>query len=148
MGASHISTHKIDGNLYADLHAKVNRNIPLTSTYEIARNIEERIKAEIPSIERTVIRLEPYNEQLREQKHFKDKNAEQIIREILDKDQDILGTVKISSLKFGNLFKIDIDCLLDGELTVEEVHNVLIGIESNIRKVINNAVITIHPIPS
>ena len=145
-GASHVSTHKAGGKLYADLHVKVDKDIPLTSTYEISNKIESDIKDHLPGIERTTIRLEPFDEH-HEQLSEQDIETEELIRTLLNEHPEILGTIRITSLKFDSVYKIDIDCMLDGEMTVEEVHHVLTGIEDDIRAIVRNSIITIHPVP-
>lgn len=146
LDASHASTHKIGDRMYADLHVKVQKDISLASTYEISNKIEADIKASLPGIRRTTIRLEPYDE-LHEKSVQKDADTDALIRSILGRRPEVLGTIKILSLKFGNVYKIDIDCMLDGEKSIEQIHNVLVDIEHDILKEIKNAIITIHPVP-
>ena len=55
---------------------------------------------------------------------------------------------RIVSLKFENIFKIDIDCSFDKELSIEKVHDLTSEIEHAIRLEIKNSVITIHPEPN
>ena len=51
------------------------------------------------------------------------------------------------SLRFENVFKIDIDCSFDKELSIESVHDLTTEIGQIIRAEIKNSVITIHPEP-
>ncbi len=146
LDASHASTHKIDEKIYADLRVKVDKDTSLAATYAISNRIEARIKDGLPGIERTTIRLEPHDD-LADKPIQEDLDTEQLIRSILDKHPEILGTIKIISLKFGNVYKIDIDCMLDGEDTITQTHQVLTSIEYDIIKEIKNAIITIHPVP-
>ena len=147
LDASHASTHKLGDKMYADLRVKVDNTIPLVSTYEISNRIESEIKEQLPGIEHTTIRLEPADE-LDKDAIQKDANVDNLIRSILDRHTEILGTIKISSLKFDNVYKIDIDCMLDGEKSIEEVHFILTEIEHEIIKEIKNAIVTIHPVPT
>lgn len=144
--ATHASTHKFAGKMYADLHVKVDKDMSLTSTYEISNKINATIKENLPGIEHTSIRLEPQSD-IQEHAIHSDKDADKLIREILSKYPEILGTIKITALKFGNVYKINIDCLLDGEKSIEETYDVITSIEHDIIKEIKNAIITIHPTP-
>lgn len=145
--ASHASTHKMGNQLYADLRVKIKKNTSLASTYEISNRIESNVKDNLPGIERTTIRLEPFDE-VEETTSRKDKSTEALIRSILETHPEVLGTIKILSLKFGNVYKIDIDCLLDGEESIDKIHHTLTDIEQSIRKEVGNAIITIHPVPT
>ena len=146
LDATHASTHKYGGKMYADLHVKVQKDISLASTYEISNRIESKIKDNLPGIERATIRLEPHNE-LQDHAIQDDTDVNKLIRSILNNHREILGTIKIMSLKFGNIYKIDIDCMLDGEKSIEDTYKVVTAIEHDIIKEIKNAIITIHPVP-
>ena len=43
---------------------------------------------------------------------------------------------------------MDIDCSFDGNLTIEEVHDIVTEIENKIKNEIKNAIVTIHPEPN
>ncbi len=147
MGASHPSTHKIGNKIHADMRVQVQPDLSLASTYEISNRIESIIKEKLPLIERTTLRLEPHSK-LTKHSSEQDADTDKLIRSILDEHREILGTIRIMSLKFGNVYKIDIDCMLDGEMTIEDAHKILVSIEHDIIEQISNAIVTIHPVPT
>jgi len=55
---------------------------------------------------------------------------------------------RVITFQLQNIFKVDIDCSFDGNLSVERVHDIVSEIEYKIKNQIKNAVITIHPEPS
>ena len=52
------------------------------------------------------------------------------------------------TLQLQDIFKIDIDCSFDGNLSIEKVHDITSEIEHKIRSQIKNAIVTIHPEPN
>ncbi|MBT6083184.1 MAG: cation transporter, partial [Nitrosopumilus sp.] len=74
--------------------------------------------------------------------------TEEKIKKIVENYPDVKKVNRISSLKFENILKIDIDCSFDKELSIEKVHDLTSEIEHVIRLEINNSVITIHPEPN
>lgn len=146
-GISHVSTYESDGKLYADLHVKVDAMTILSSTYDLTDNIRSTIKDNLPGLEHMMMRLEPFDD-VRYDLSEDHAEIDKTIRNMLKEYPIILGITKIVPLKFGNLYKIDIDCVMDGTLTVKEVYDSIVDMENTIRQSIPDAIITIHPAPA
>jgi len=145
-GVHNVITHKTRGKTYANLHVMVDREIDLLSAHKISEIIEEKIQDEIPEITHATIHLEPFVT-VPESFNIKDTITEEKIKTILKKYHEIKKIGRISSLKFENILKIDIDCSFDKKLSIEKVHDLTSEIEHRIRSEIKNSVITIHPEP-
>jgi len=145
-GIHNISSHKIGGKIYVNLHAMVEREINLYSAHKISEMIERNIHDSISKIGHVTIHLEPFVT-LPENISSQDKITEEKIREILSKYNQIKKIGRILSLNFEDIMKIDIDCSFDKELSIEKVHDLTSQIERKIRDQYKNAVITIHPEP-
>lgn len=145
-GVHNVITHKTKGKTYANLHVMVDREIDLSSAHKISEIIEEKIQDEIPEITHATIHLEPFVT-VPENFNIKDTITEEKIKTILKKYHEIKKIGRISSLKFENILKIDIDCSFDKKLSIEKVHDLTSEIEHRIRSEIKNSVITIHPEP-
>ena len=145
-GVHNVITHKTKGKTYANLHVMVDREIDLSSAHKISEIIEEKIQDEIPEITHATIHLEPFVT-VPESFNIKDTIAEEKIKTILKKYYEIKKIGRISSLKFENILKIDIDCSFDKKLSIEKVHDLTSEIEHRIRSEVKNSVITIHPEP-
>ncbi len=141
-----ITTHKTKGETYCNLHVMVDREISLFSAHKISEIIEQKIQDRIPNMAHATIHLEPF---IRVPKNFnvEDTVTEEKIKKILEKYPDIKRIGRIMSLRFENVFKIDIDCSFDKELSIESVHDLTTEIGQIIRAEIKNSVITIHPEP-
>lgn len=145
-GVHNVITHKTKGKTYANLHVMVDREIDLSSAHKISEIIEEKIQDEIPEITHATIHLEPFVT-VPESFNIKDTITEEKIKTILKKYYEIKKIGRISSLKFENILKIDIDCSFDKKLSIEKVHDLTSEIEHRIRSEVKNSVITIHPEP-
>jgi divalent metal cation (Fe/Co/Zn/Cd) transporter len=91
--------------------------------------------------------LEPFVK-IPENFNLEDKETEEKIKIMLEKYSEIKKIGRILSLNFENIWKIDIDCSFDKELSIEKVHDLTSEIEYTIRTKIKNSVITIHPEPN
>ena len=141
-----ITTHKTKGETYCNLHVMVDREISLLSAHRISEIIEQKIQDRIQNMTHATIHLEPFI-RVPENFNVEDTVTEEKIKEILEKCPDIKRIGRILSLRFENVFKIDIDCSFDKELSIESVHGLTTEIEQIIRAEIKNSVITIHPEP-
>ncbi|HJM25914.1 MAG TPA: cation transporter dimerization domain-containing protein, partial [Nitrosopumilus sp.] len=146
-GVHNVSTHKTKGKTYSNLHVMVNREIDLSTAHKISEVIEQKIQENISGIEHATIHLEPFVK-IPENFNVEDKETEEKIKNMLEKYSEIKKIGRILSLNFENIWKIDIDCSFDKDLSIEKVHDLTSEIEHFIRAKIQNSVITIHPEPN
>ena len=142
-----VNTNKTKGKTYCNLHVMVDRESNLVSAHKISEIIEEKIQREIPEITHATIHLEPFIT-VPKNINVEDIATEEKIKKIIENYSDVKKVGRIVSLKFENIFKIDIDCSFDKELSIEKVHDLTSEIEHAIRGEIKNSVITIHPEPN
>ena len=145
-GVHNVNTHETKGKIFSDLHVMVDKDINLSEAHRISEIIEQKIQENIPEIQHATIHLEPFVS-VPEKFNVQDKVVEEKIKLILENYPEIKKIGRIISLNFENIFKIDIDCSFDKELSIEKVHDLTSEIEHVIRIKIKNAVITIHPEP-
>ncbi|MBT6838500.1 MAG: cation-efflux pump, partial [Nitrosopumilus sp.] len=107
-GVHNIITHKTKGKTYCNLHVMVDRKMNLVLAHKISEIIEERIQKNIPEITHATIHLEPF---ITVPKNFniEDIVTEEKIKKIVENYPDVKKVNRISSLKFENILKIDID---------------------------------------
>ena len=137
-----VNTNKTKGKTYCNLHVMVDRESNLLSAHKISEIIEEKIQKEIPEITHTTIHVEPFIT-VPKSINTEDIATEQKIKKIIENYSDVKKVGRIVSLKFENIFKIDIDCSFDKELSIEKVLDLTSEIEHAIRLEIKNSVITI-----
>ena len=141
-----VNTNKTKGKTYCNLHVMVDKESDLLSAHKISEIIEEKIQNEIPEITHATIHLEPFIT-VPKSINVEDIATEEKIKKIVENYPEVKKVGRIVSLKFENIFKIDIDCSFDKKLSIEKVHDLTSEIEHTIRLEIKNSVITIHPEP-
>ena len=141
-----VNTNKTKGKTYCNLHVMVDKESDLLSAHKISEIIEEKIQNEIPEITHATIHLEPFIT-VPKSINVEDIATEEKIKKIVENYPEVKKVGRIVSLKFENIFKIDIDCSFDKKLSIEKVHDLTSEIEQAIRLEIKNSVITIHPEP-
>ncbi|MGB1878445.1 MAG: cation transporter dimerization domain-containing protein, partial [Nitrosopumilus sp.] len=141
-----VNTNKTKGKTYCNLHVMVDKESDLLSAHKISEIIEEKIQNEIPEITHATIHLEPFIT-VPKSINVEDIATEEKIKKIVENYPEVKKVGRIVSLKFENIFKIDIDCSFDKKLSIEKVHDLTSEIEHAIRLEIKNSVITIHPEP-
>ena len=146
-GVHNVSTHRIGGKTYADLHVMVDRECDLASAHKISEAVEDKIRAGIGGMEHVTVHLEPFVT-VPNEFDSEDKASEYKVREILNRRPEIREIGRIVSLNFGDVLKMDIDCSFEKSASIEEIHDLISDIEHDIRSEFGNSVITIHPEPS
>ncbi len=142
-----VSTHRIEGRTYANLHVMVDSGINLASAHKISETVEQRIQHIIKDVEHVTVHLEPFTT-LPKNFQSEDKNSTEEIKSILEQYHNIKKIGRIVSLNFGGVLKIDIDCSFEKYTLIEDIHDMISEIEHDIRAQIKNSVVTIHPEPS
>ncbi len=145
-GVHNVNTYKKDSDMYADLHVMVDSATNLTTAHKISEMVETKIKDEIPEIIHTTVHLEPFTT-IPKNFDVEDVQVNEKIRTIISKYPQVCTIGRIISLSFENVFKIDVDCSFDGNMSIEEVHKLVSTVERAIASEIDNAIITIHPEP-
>jgi cation diffusion facilitator family transporter len=144
-GIHNVSQHTSGDSTFVSLHAMVDRQMSLDDAHRISEIIEEKIRKDLPEIDRITIHLEPYITMPKNLKSY-DTNDEKIIQ-LLREHAEVKKIGSIVTLNFDDLLKIDIDCSFDKNLSIEKVHDLTSKIEQDIRVHFKNSVITIHPEP-
>jgi cation diffusion facilitator family transporter len=144
-GIHNVSQHTSNDSTFVSLHAMVDRQMSLDDAHHISEIIEEKIRKELPEIDRITIHLEPHITMPKDLKSY-DTNDEKIVQ-LLKEHTEIKKIGSIVTLNFEDLLKIDIDCSFDKDLSIEKVHDLTSKIEQDIRSHFKNSVITIHPEP-
>jgi cation diffusion facilitator family transporter len=144
-GIHNVSHHVTKGAKFVSLHVMVDGSMSLQDAHSLADTIEDRIRQQIPEIENITIHLEPHIAIPRDMTEF--STADEKIAAILKEHTEVKRIGKIVTLSFGDLVKIDISCSFDGNLSIEQVHDLTMRIEHDLRGHFKNSVVTIHPEP-
>jgi cation diffusion facilitator family transporter len=133
--------------LFISLHVMVDKNMHLEEAHKISDDIETQIRNAVPNINHITIHLEPYVA-IPKSLPVEDLSIEEQITKTIKEYPAVKKIGRVITFQLQDIFKIDIDCSFDGNLSVERVHDIVSEIEFKIKNQIKNAVITIHPEPS
>lgn len=146
-GIHNVSSFSSDNGIFISLHVMVDRNMSLEDAHNVSDDIESQVKKSVSNINHITIHLEPYIS-IPESTPVEDITIEEQVTNIIKEYPKVKKIGRVITLHLQDIFKVDIDCSFEKDLTIEEVHDIVSDIESKIKNQIKNAVITIHPEPS
>jgi len=139
-----IST--LNGKIIVSFHVELSPEISLKDAHKIIDEIEKAIKAEIPEVLNVTIHIEPSSYM----KSVKLVDVEKIaskIHELVSMHSEVKGINRILAYEIKGKHVVDITCLVDEELTVEEAHEVATKLEEEIKKVLGDVKVVVHTEP-
>lgn len=145
-GIHNISYTAKDG-IFISLHVLVDRNMSLEDAHKVSDEIEAQIKKSVENVNHITVHLEPYVS-IPKSIPVEDLTIEEQVANITKEYPSVKKIGRVITFQLQDIFKVDIDCSFDGNLTIEEVHGIVSEIEYKIKNQIKNAIVTIHPEPS
>lgn len=140
------SSSSTKDGLFISLHVMVDRNMSLDEAHKVSDEIESQIKNKIANVNHITIHLEPYVS-IPKTIPVEDLSIEEQVTNIIKEYPKVKKIGRVITLQLQDIFKVDIDCSFEKELTIEEVHDMISEMEGKIKNQIKNAIITIHPEP-
>ncbi len=145
-GIHNISYTAKEG-IFISLHVLVDRNMSLEDAHKVSDEIEVQIKKSVENVNHITVHLEPHVS-IPKSVPVEDLTIEEQVANIIKEYQSVKKIGRVITFQLQDIFKVDIDCSFDGNLTIEEVHGIISEIEYKIKNQIKNAIVTIHPEPS
>ena len=133
--------------MFISLHVLVDRNMSLEDAHNVSDEIESQIKKSVSNVNHITIHLEPYIS-IPESIPVEDITIEEQVANIIKEYPKVKKIGRVITLHLQDIFKVDIDCSFEKDLTIEEVHDIVSNIENKIKAQIKNAIVTIHPEPN
>lgn len=129
-----IYSHKIDNEIYSELHIEVCNTNDLTKAHNTITEIEDKIKKEIDVISHLKIHIDEPSEILFDTKDIT-KNSNEIVREvnkILSESNEIISSNGIQIISSNGRIRISLNCVFDYIYSLDEVHDIVTVLESKI----------------
>lgn len=129
-----IFSHKIDNEIYSELHIEITDTNDLTKAHNMVTEIEERIKKEIDVISHIKIHIDEPSEIVFDTTDIT-KNSNEIIREvkiILEDCDDVLSSNDIQVVSTNGKIRISMNCVFNYIHSLDEVHDIVTVLESKI----------------
>jgi cation diffusion facilitator family transporter len=146
-GIHNISYSTTNDGVFISLHVMVDRNMPLEDAHKVSDEIEEQIKKSVDNVNHITIHLEPYVS-IPKSIPVEDLTIEEQVASIIKEYTSVKKIGRVITFQLQDIYKVDIDCSFAGNLTIEQVHDIVSEIEYKIKNQIKNAIVTIHPEPS
>jgi cation diffusion facilitator family transporter len=142
------NSHSMD----ISLHIQVNRSATLAEAHSIANAVEDSIKKkQLGAVENITVHLEPVMLDVVGMEPIADNTMHDFIRNAIIlasasgvKKVDRIGIYRTAE----NILKIDVNCSFSSEMTIEQIHERVSGIEKDIRIKYPGSIVTIHAEPS
>jgi len=146
-GIHNINYSTTDEGIFISLHVMVERNMSLEDAHKVSDEIEEKIKKSVDNVNHITIHLEPYVS-IPKSIPVEDLTIEEQVASIIKDYPSVKKIGRVITFQLQDIYKVDIDCSFAGDLTIEQVHDIVSEIEYKIKNQIKNAIVTIHPEPS
>lgn len=146
-GVHNVNSSTSKEGIFISLHVLVDRNMSLEEAHKVSDDIEKQIRSAVSNINHITVHLEPYIS-IPKTLPIEDLTIEEQIAKTIKEYPSVKKIGRVITLQLQDIFKIDIDCSFEGNLSIEKVHDITSEIEHKIRSQIKNAIVTIHPEPN
>ena len=146
-GVHNVNSSTSKEGIFISLHVLVDKNMSLEEAHNISDDIEKQIRSVVSNINHITVHLEPYVS-IPKTLPIEDLTIEEQIAKTIKEYPSVKKIGRVITLQLQDIFKVDIDCSFEGNLSIERVHDITTEIEYKIRSQIKNAIVTIHPEPS
>ena len=129
-----IFSHRINNEIYSELHIEVDNTNDLTKAHNEITEIEERIKKEIDVITHLKIHIDEPSEIVFDTKDITE-NSKEMIREvnnILDESRDVISSSDIHVISTNGKIRVSLTCVFNYIHSFDEVHDIVTVLESKI----------------
>ncbi|MEP7146271.1 MAG: cation diffusion facilitator family transporter [bacterium] len=129
-----IYSHKIDNEIYSELHIEISDTNDLTKAHNEITEIEERIKKEIDVITHLKIHIDEPSEIVFDTQDITESSNE-IVREvnkILSECNEVISNSEIQVISTNGKMRISLNCVFNYIYSFDEVHDIVTTLESKI----------------
>lgn len=129
-----IFSHRIDNEIYSELHIEVSSTNDLKKAHDMVTEIEEKIKKEIDVISHLKIHIDEPSEILFDTMDIT-KNSNEIVGEvkkILNECGDVVSGNDIQVISTNGRIRISMNCEFNYIHSLDEVHDIVTMLESKI----------------
>ena len=129
-----IFSHKIESEIFTELHVEVKDTNDLREAHKIITEIEDAIKSKLDMISHVKIHIDEPSEILFETVDITDKSGE-IVREVkmvLTEHKKIDKCYDIMVVSTNGKIRVSLSCHFDTSLSFDEVHDLVTFLESKI----------------
>ncbi len=129
-----IFSHKINNEIYSELHIEIYETNDLIKAHNIITEIENKIKKEIDIISHLKIHIDEPSEILFDTKDITESSEEIIlnVNKILQSNTNVVSGSDIQVISTNGKMRISLTCLFNHIYSLDEVHDMVTVLESRI----------------
>ncbi|MBS1518387.1 MAG: cation diffusion facilitator family transporter [Bacteroidetes bacterium] len=129
-----IFSHKINNEIFSELHIEVDDTNDLTKAHNIISDVENEIKKKIDIISELKIHIDEPSEILFDTTDITESSNEMIreVRNVLNENKQVLSSNSIQVISTNGKIRISLNCVFDYINSFDEVHDIVTQLESRI----------------
>ncbi|MEO6694304.1 MAG: cation-efflux pump [Ignavibacteria bacterium] len=129
-----IYSHKINNEIYSELHIEIDKTNDLVKAHDIVTDIENKIKSEIDVITHLKIHIDEPSEILFDTKDITEESEEIIneVNRILSGCSDVVSGSEIQVVTTNGKLRVSMTCKFNHIHSLDEVHDIVTMLESRI----------------
>jgi len=136
-GTHRITVHDYGTTKIVSLHIEVECDITAERAHEIAQAVEDRITEITKSS--TIVHVDPNKEP-----RINPDEVENVVRQILDKNSEVLFYHKVKITSSGDESRIDMHIVVDSEMPVSKSHDLSHSIRNMLQSKFPNCLVNTH----
>jgi cation diffusion facilitator family transporter len=119
-----LRVHEVKGRLYANLHLEVDDRLRLKEAHQLASELEEAVRTQVPGIAEIATHIEPRSERTSRGREAPQAlpRIEAALAELVPRIPGLRDCHEIRAREAEGRLFVSLHCLFDGLLTLEEVH--------------------------
>lgn len=129
-----IFSHKINNEIFTELHIEIDNTNDLTKAHDIVTEIEESIKEKIKVISNVKIHIDEPSDILFDTTDITERSNEiiRIVKNITEQQKEINSYHDIKVVSSNGKIRVSLTCNFDINLSFDEVHDLVTLLESKI----------------
>lgn len=131
-----IQAHEVEGQLYVTLHLEVGGGLSVARAHELASQLEDMLRAELPGLARADVHLEPADHgegQAARVDRATYQRAERALYDALQQLPDFSDCHNLTIYRDGEHLLVSVHCRCDASLPLSEAHALSSQLEERLR---------------
>jgi cation diffusion facilitator family transporter len=129
-----LEVHYIDGQYHVAFDVEYGEGMSFVEAHALTDRIEQDIRQELPSIEHLTIHMEEDQPGQSAVAGLSDddERLQRAVKRLVSADPHVVDCTDVRLLRLGERFNLAVDCTIERERTLEEVHRIVSRLETKL----------------
>jgi cation diffusion facilitator family transporter len=129
-----LEVHYVNGQYHVAFDVEYEEGISFVAAHELTDQIEREIRSEIPAIEHLTIHMEQDEPDPKTVTGHseEDEHLQRSIKKLIDAADHVVTCTNVRLLRIGDRFNLAVDCTIERDRTLEEVHRIVSRLETTL----------------